>query len=137
MKRTLSIAAKIVVYGTCLFLLPFWFLAYFDPMAAMNLSSIGLVPSEASQVLGLSNIRGSVGGLRLAIIGISFIGTFYKKPDMSLSAAILVGAVSLGRFLSLGLDGWEMTSFGTAVYELVIVLSLLYLGGFLTKSKTT
>ena len=36
-------------------------------MASMNIDCIGLVPSETAQIVGLSNIRGSVGGLGLAI----------------------------------------------------------------------
>ncbi len=126
MNNTLLAAAKFVVYGTCVFLLPFWFQAYFTPLASLNIDSIGLLPSETAELVGLSNIRGTVGGLRLAIIGMSFFGAFYKKPDLLLGAAITVGVVSLGRFISLAMDGWELISFVTAAGEVVIVLSLLY-----------
>lgn len=127
MNNTVLASAKIVVYGTCLFLLPFWFQAYFTPLAALNIASIGLLPSQTAELVGLSNIRGTVGGLRLAIIGMTFIGAFYKKPDLLLGAAITVGVVSLGRFISIAMDGWELISFGTAVGEVVIVLSMLHL----------
>ncbi len=137
MNKTLSIAAKIVVYGSCLFLLPFWLQAYFTPMASLNLNSIGLIPAEADELVGLSNIRGSVGGLRLAIIILMFAGTYFKKPQLSLSAAIIVGAVAIGRFLSLGLDGWELISFITAAGEVVMVFSLLYLGGYLKSNESS
>lgn len=128
MNKSLLVAAKIVVYGTCLFLLPFWFQAYFTPLASLNIDSIGLLPSETAELVGLSNIRGTVGGLRLAIMCMAFIGAFYKKPDLLVGAAITVGVVSLGRFISLAMDGWELISFVTAVGEVVIVLSLLHLG---------
>ena len=128
MNNTTLAAAKFVVYGTCLFLLPFWLQAYFTPLASLNINSIGLLPSVTAELVGLSNIRGTVGGLRLAIIAMAFIGAFYKKPDLLLGAAITVGVVSLGRFISLVMDGWELISFVTAVGEVVIVLSMLHLG---------
>lgn len=127
MTNSLLVAAKIVVYGTCLFLLPFWFQAYFTPLATLNIDSIGLLPSETAELVGLSNIRGTVGGLRLAIISMAFIGAFYKRPDLLLGAAITVGVVALGRFISLAIDGWELISFATAAGEVVIVLSMLHL----------
>lgn len=124
------LAAQFVAYGTCLFLTPFCLKAYFDPMSAMNIRSIGLVPSETARLTGLSNIRGSVGGLRLGIIAMMAIGTYYQRPDLCLAAAILVGAVSAGRFTSLAFDGWETMSFVTASWEAVMVACLLHLGGF-------
>lgn len=127
MNSTLLVAAKIVVYGTCLFLLPFWFQAYFTPLASLNINSIGLLPSDSAELVGLSNIRGTVGGLRLSIISMAFIGAFYKRPDLLVGAAITVGVVSFGRFISLATDGWEPISFATAAGEVLIVLSLLYL----------
>jgi hypothetical protein len=127
---TSILAAQIVAYGTCLFLLPFFLKAYFDPMSRLSLASIGLVPSESDRITGLSNIRGSVGGLRLAIIAMIAIGTYFERPDLALGAAILVGAVALGRFVSLGMDGWNWLSFATASGEVVIVVSLLHIGGF-------
>lgn len=127
MNNSLLVAAKIVVYGTCLFLLPFWFQAYFTPLATLNIDSIGLLPSETAELVGLSNIRGTVGGLRLAIMSMAFMGAFYKRPDLLLGAAITVGVVALGRFISLAIDGWELISFVTAAGEVVIVLSMLHL----------
>ena len=126
--------ARFVAYGTCLFLTPFFLAAYFDPMSGMSLGSIGLVPSETDVVTGLSNIRGSVGGLRLAIIAMIAIGTYYRRRDLCLGAAILVAAVSAGRFISLGLDGWNLLSFVTASGEVVIAAAMLHLGGFLQGS---
>lgn len=128
---TSLLAAKLVAYGTCLFLVPFFLKAYFDPMSRLSLSSIGLVPSESDRVTGLSNIRGTVGGLRLAIIAMIAIGTYYERPDLALGAAILVGAIAGGRFLSLGMDGWNWLSFITASGEVLIVVSLLHIGGFI------
>ena len=127
MKNTLLVAAKVMVYGTCLFLLPFWFQAYFTPLASLNILSIGLLPSAEAELVGLSNIRGTVGGLRLAIICMAFIGAYYKRRDLLLGAAITVGVVSLGRFISLAFDGWELISFVTAAGEVLIVLSMLHL----------
>ena len=127
----LIIAANVVVYGTCLFLIPFWLKAYFDPMSPLSLGSIGLVPSETDRLTGLSNIRGSVGGLRLGIIAMMGIGAYFQRPDLCLGAAILVGAIAAGRFLSLPLDGWNKLSFITASSEVIMVASLLYNGGFI------
>lgn len=127
--------SKVVAYGTCLFLTPFFLLAYFAPMAAMNVNSIGLVPMESDTVLGLSNIRGSVGGLRLGIIAMIAIGVYSRRRDLCLSAGILVGAVSAGRFISLVLDGWNLVSFITAAGEVVIVAAVLHLGGFLQRER--
>ena len=128
---TSILAAKIVAYGTCLFLAPFFVKAYFDPMSRLSLSSIGLEPSESDRVTGLSNIRGSIGGLRLAIITMIAIGTYYGRADLLLGAAILVGSISAGRFLSLAFDGWNWLSFATAAGEVVIVVSLLHVGDFI------
>lgn len=131
----ISHLSRFVAYGTCLFLTPFFLLAYFAPMAPMNLSSIGLVPSETDAIVGLSNIRGSVGGLRLGIIAMIAIGVYYRRRDLCLAAGILVAAVSAGRFISLVLDGWNSVSFITAAYEVVIVAAVLHLGGFFQKER--
>lgn len=127
MNKTLLNASKFIAYSTILFLLPFWVLAYFNPMAPFNIDSIGLVPMESAEVVGLSNIRGTVGGLRLGIIAMIIIGAYYKKPDVLLSVAILVGVVSAGRFISLLIDGWELIGFITATGEVMITASLLYI----------
>ena len=135
MKKTLFMASKFVAYSTVLFLLPFWVLAYFYPMATMNIDSIGLLPSETAQIVGLSNIRGSIGGLRLAIIVLIIIGTYYKKQDILLAVAFLVGSISFGRYLSLVIDGWDIISFITATGEVIIVLSLLHIKQFIQIEK--
>ncbi len=127
MNKTLLNASKFIAYSTVIFLLPFWVLAYFNPMAPFNIDSIGLVPMESAEVVGLSNIRGTVGGLRLGIIAMIIIGAYYKKPDVLLSVAILVGVVSAGRFISLLIDGWELIGFITATGEVMITASLLYI----------
>ncbi len=126
-----TFAAKFVAYSTCVFLTPFCLAAYFDPMSTFNLGSIGLEPSAAEYLTGISNIRGSIGGLRLGIIAMMIGGARFGRRDLSLAAAILVGAVSAGRFLSLGLDGWNLLSFITASWEVVITVAMLHLGGFL------
>lgn len=135
MNKTLLVVSKFIAYATVLFLLPFWVLAYFNPMASMNIDSIGLLPSETAEIVGLSNIRGTVGGLRLAIIALIVIGTYYKKRDVLLAVGILVGAVSAGRYLSLIIDGWELISFVTATGEVMIVMSLLYIRRFMANTK--
>jgi len=136
MNKTLLNASKFIAYSTVLFLLPFWVLAYFNPMVPFNIDSIGLVPMESAQIVGLSNIRGTVGGLRLAIIALIIIGAYYKKRDVLLSVAILVGTVSTGRFISLSIDGWELIGFITATGEVMITTSLLYIRSSIsTKNK--
>ena len=135
MNKTLLNASKFIAYSTVLFLLPFWVLAYFNPMAPFNIDSIGLVPMESAQVVGLSNIRGTVGGLRLAIIALIIIGAYYKKRDVLLSVAILVGTVSAGRFISLLIDGWELIGFITATGEVMITASLLYIRKSISNEK--
>lgn len=127
MNKTILNASKFIAYSTVLFLLPFWVLAYFNPMAPFNIYSIGLVPMESAEVVGLSNIRGTVGGLRLGIIAMIIIGAYYKKRDVLLSVAILIGAVSAGRYISLVIDGWELIGFITATGEVMITSSLLYI----------
>jgi hypothetical protein len=135
MNKTLLTASKFIAYSTVLFLLPFWVLAYFNPMAPFNIDSIGLVPMETAEVVGLSNIRGTVGGLRLAIIALIIIGVYYKKRDVLLSVAILVGSVSAGRFISLMIDGWELIGFITAAGEVMITTSLLYIRSSISNEK--
>lgn len=135
MNKTLLNVSKFIAYSTVLFLLPFWVLAYFNPMAPFNIDSIGLVPMESAQVVGLSNIRGTVGGLRLAIIALILIGAYYKKRDVLLSVAILVGTVSAGRFISLLIDGWELIGFITAAGEVMIITSLLYIRSSISNEK--
>ncbi len=135
MNKALLNVSKFIAYSTVLFLLPFWVLAYFNPMAPFNIDSIGLVPMESAQVVGLSNIRGTVGGLRLAIIALIIIGAYYKKRDVLLSVAILVGSVSAGRFISLMIDGWELIGFITAAGEVMITASLLYIRSSISNEK--
>jgi hypothetical protein len=121
--------SKVVVWGTCLFLTPFCAAAYFAPMSSLNQDSIGLLPAATDPVLGLSNIRGAVGGVRLGIIAMAALGTWLGRRDLCLGAAILVASVALGRFLSLGLDGWHTAGFGTGAAEVVITAALLHLAG--------
>lgn len=128
---TSTLAAQIVAYGTCLFLAPFYLAAILAPSSRLSLGSIGLAPSGPDPAPGLSNIRGTVGGLRLAIIAMIVLGVSAGRPDLSLAAAVTVGAVASGRFVSLALDGWNWLSFATAAGEVVIVLSLLHLGDFI------
>ena len=135
MNKTLLNASKFIAYSTVLFLFPFWILAYFNPMTPFNIDSIGLVPMESAEVVGLSNIRGTVGGLRLGIIAMIIIGAYYKKRDVLLSVAILVGSVSAGRFISLVIDGWELIGFITATGEVMITTSLLYIRSSISNEK--
>lgn len=130
----LTHASKFVAYATCLFLAPFYLAAAFDPMSGLSVNSIGLVPMQHDTLTGLSNIRGSVGGLRLGIIAMILGGTYFKRRDLCLAAAILVAAVAAGRFISLGLDGWNLLSFVTAAGEVVITASMLHVGGFTTRA---
>lgn len=104
-------------------------------MTPFNIDSIGLVPMESAEVVGLSNIRGTVGGLRLGIIAMIIIGAYYKKRDVLLSVAILVGSVSAGRFISLVIDGWELIGFITATGEVMITTSLLYIRSSISNEK--
>ena len=120
-------AARVVATGTCVFLTPFCIAAYFDPMSWLNVSSVGLVPSDTDPLTGLSNLRGSVGGLRLGIIATAAIGTWQRRSDLCLAGAIVVAAVAAGRFLSLALDGLESASFATATSEVVITTALAHL----------
>ena len=128
---TLILAAKFVAYGTCLFLIPFCLQAYLTPLASLNVRSIGLLPAEDDRLTGLSNIRGSIGGLRLAIIAMMGLGAYSMNPQLCLGAAITLGGVSGGRLLSLVLEGWNTPSFVTGTAEVVMVLSMLHLGAFI------
>lgn len=130
-------AAKFVAYGTCVFLIPFCAAAYLVPLSSLSLGSIGLEPAQSDTLTGLSNIRGSIGGLRLGIIAMAALGTYYQRRDLCLGAAIVVSAVAAGRFVSLGLDGWNLMSFVTAASEVVITVALLRVGGFLGGGSRT
>ena len=72
-------------------------------------------------------VRGSIGGLRLGIIAMIAVGTYGRRRDLCLGAAILVAAVAMGRFISLALDGWELLSFVTASSEVMITAAMLHL----------
>lgn len=120
-------AAKFVAYATCVFLTPFCLAAYLDPTSWLNASSVGLEPSPSDPLTGLSNLRGSIGGLRFGIIAAAALGTWQRRGDLCLAAAIIVAAVAAGRFLSLALDGWEPLSFATAASEVVITAALVHL----------
>lgn len=112
-------------------LTPFFLAAYFAPVSTLSLGSIGLVPAADEVTTGLSSIRGSIGGLRLGIMLMIGWGTYAQRRDLCLAAALLVGAVSCGRFISLPIDGWNLLSFITAAGEVIISASVLHLGGFL------
>lgn len=116
-----------MAYTTCVFLTPFCLAATFDPTSYLSLSSIGLEPAASATLTGLSNIRGSIGGLRLGIIAMIAVGTYGRRRDLCLGAAILVAAVAMGRFISLALDGWELLSFVTASSEVMITAAMLHL----------
>jgi hypothetical protein len=87
----------------------------------------GLVDERGVQALGLigrANVRADMGGMFLAIGILALIASYKRSTSWLLATIIVVASALLGRFVSIGLDGYEQRVLEPIVVE-VIVLTLL------------
>jgi hypothetical protein len=89
----------------------------------------GLVDERGVQAVGLigrANVRADIGGIFLAIGILALIASYRRSTSWLLATIIVPASALLGRFISLGLDGYEQRVLQPIIVEL-IVLSLLAL----------
>jgi hypothetical protein len=89
----------------------------------------GLVGERGVQALGLigrANVRADMGGMFLAIGILGLIASYKRSTSWLLATIIVVASALLGRFVSIGLDGYEQRVAQPIIVE-VLVLSLLIL----------
>jgi hypothetical protein len=78
--------------------------------------------------IGRANVRADVGGLFLCIASFAFVAA-WKKSRLWLTATILlVGSALLGRFVSLGIEGYSAPVGSPMLVEAVVIaiLALAY-----------
>jgi hypothetical protein len=94
--------------------------AMFDPTALVE--RIGVEPSG---VVGLSTIRGALGGLLMGSGAMIIGGLVRKNTEWFLAVAALMAVATLGRLVGLGLDGVDPAAVKAAVVEAVIVVVMV------------
>ncbi len=92
----------------------------FDPTALVGRMSV-----EPSGVVGLSTIRGAIGGLLMGSGAMIVVGLVRKNTEWLLAVAVLLGVATLGRIVGLGLDGVAPAAVQATVAEAVIVAVML------------
>lgn len=89
----------------------------------------GLAAERGVQALGLigrANVRADMGGIFLGI-GVFALIASYKRSQTWLLAAILLPALALlGRFVSIGLDGYESRLLQPIIVEAVVLALLAF-----------
>lgn len=112
-------------------------LGLFALITAASAAAWMLVPEVMGETTGsafttiaaLSNARGDMGGLFLALSTFSILG-IRNRPDAPLwlaALAITTGAVALGRLISVWLDGFDvaiLTPLGIEVLVVTVALTL-------------
>lgn len=97
-----------------------------------------LLGLEVLEPRGLSQVRATFGALHIALGAVIAVGAS-KRPKSSGAylriAALLVGAVALGRFLSIVIDGlFGVTNLLFLASEIVVLVGVV-LAGFSGRSK--
>lgn len=90
--------------------------AMFDPTGLIE--RLGVEPQG---VVGLSTIRGAIGGLLMGSSAMIIVGLVRKNTEWFLAVAVLMAVATLGRVVGLGLDGVAAPGVAAAVIEAVIV----------------
>jgi hypothetical protein len=80
---------------------------------------------EAQGAAGASTIRGDLGGTFLGAGLIVAVGLIPRTEHWLYSAAILMGAIALGRVISLVFDGYAQSAVAALIVEIVFVIILV------------
>jgi hypothetical protein len=97
-------------------------------MAVFSRLLISLIGLASLLAVWSANVRADVGGLFLCIASFAFVAA-WKKSRLWLTATILlVGSALLGRFVSLGIDGYSAHVGSPMLVEMVVIaiLALAY-----------
>lgn len=119
-------------------------LGLFALITAASAAAWMLVPEVMGETTGstfgtiaaLSNARGDMGGLFLALCSFSILGIL-KGPNAPVwlaALAITTGAVALGRLMSIWLDGFDTAILMPLGIELLVVIVALLLRRSLMRS---
>jgi len=80
---------------------------------------------EPIGVAGLSTIRAMIRGLFLASVALVISGLLTRETLAFVAAAIVLGAVAIGRVVGIVADGFDKTVLPPLLVELVIIAVLL------------
>ncbi len=80
---------------------------------------------EPIGVAGLSTIRAMIRGLFLASVALVISGLLTRETLAFVAAAIVLGAVAIGRVVGIVADGFDKTVLPPMLVELVIIAVLL------------
>jgi len=76
--------------------------------------------------IGRANLRADVGGLFLAISGLTLFAAVRQHQGAILAAVVLLGATLFGRFLSIAIDGFSAAVAPPMVVEAILIAILLF-----------
>jgi len=116
----MHLALQILVAAFCLPLLLLGLRSMFQPRAIADAMSL-----EVTSTAGLNTIRGLVGGFFIANVAMLVVGLSTGSTSWFIAVAISIGAVLLGRFVGIALDGFDRAVGPPVAIELVIVAGLV------------
>lgn len=85
--------------------------------------TLGLKPLGAT---GLNNLRGVFPGVLLGSGLMMILGLWKKNTTWFAATVLIMAVVAAGRVASFGLDGFDSASLPPLVYELVVVILLVF-----------
>lgn len=104
----------------CLPLLALGAKAMFTPMGMVEQLAV-----EPNGLLGLNTIRGDIGGYMIGIAIMMIVGLWSRNTAFFLATAIMMGAILMGRFTGLALDGFDAAVVPPIMVELVIACAMV------------
>ncbi len=81
---------------------------------------------QAVGAIGRANIRADVGGLFLGISGLTLFAALRQHQGAILAAIVLLGATLIGRFVSIGIDGYSAPVAPPMIVEAMLIAILLF-----------
>lgn len=87
----------------------------FNPMGMLERFAV-----QPQGMHGLNTLRADIGGLLLGSATLMLLGAWRNNTTWLLAAAVMMGAVAVGRLVGLAFDGFEAAVVPPLVVELVI-----------------
>lgn len=79
---------------------------------------------QAVSLVGMANIRADIGGIFLAIGLLALIAAYRKNTTWLLATILVPASALLGRFVSLGIDGYDPGAMPPIIIEIVVLAML-------------
>lgn len=111
----MEMATKVILGLACLLLGAMGLGMMFNPAAMIDKFGV-----EPSGVVGLSTMRGDIGGLLVSAVAMIGLGYKRSEPTWFLAVALVMSVVAFGRLVGFVLDGPSADTLPPFVIELVL-----------------